>query len=200
MFQRRGKEAGYPQQRTLGWLCWLARRMIRHNQTIFRMEWMQPDWLPSERQRRYTTRVRLLNRLVVAPVVGLGFGLGFGLLGGLVVGLVIGLLGGLVIGLVNGLLFGLVWGLLFGLLFGLVWGLESALNYGGSAALNHYTFRWMLYRNGCLPLRPVPFLDYCAERIFLRKVGGGYIFVHRLLMEHFASQDTEALEETAKRV
>jgi hypothetical protein len=26
----------------------------------------------------------------------------------------------------------------------------------------------------------------CAERIFLRKVGGGYIFIHRLLMEHFA--------------
>jgi hypothetical protein len=26
-----------------------------------------------------------------------------------------------------------------------------------------------------------------VERIFLRKVGGGYIFVHRLLMEHFAS-------------
>jgi hypothetical protein len=26
-----------------------------------------------------------------------------------------------------------------------------------------------------------------TERIFLRKVGGGYIFVHRLLMEHFAS-------------
>jgi len=28
----------------------------------------------------------------------------------------------------------------------------------------------------------------CAERIFLRKVGGGYIFVHRLLMEHSASR------------
>ena len=41
--------------------------------------------------------------------------------------------------------------------------------------------------NGFLPLRLVPFLDYCAERIFLRKVGGGYIFIHRLLMEHFAS-------------
>ncbi len=36
------------------------------------------------------------------------------------------------------------------------------------------------------------FLDYCAERIFLRKVGGGYIFVHRLLMEHFASMNTES--------
>jgi hypothetical protein len=38
----------------------------------------------------------------------------------------------------------------------------------------------------------IPFLDYCAERIFLRKVGGGYIFVHRLLMEHFASLHKDA--------
>ena len=33
----------------------------------------------------------------------------------------------------------------------------------------------------------VPFLDYADERIFLRKVGGGYVFVHRMLMEYFAS-------------
>jgi hypothetical protein len=30
------------------------------------------------------------------------------------------------------------------------------------------------------------FLDQCVDLIFLRRVGGGYIFVHRLLMEHFA--------------
>ena len=38
-----------------------------------------------------------------------------------------------------------------------------------------------------LPLNLISFLDHCAERNFLRKVGCGYIFVHRLLMEHFAS-------------
>jgi len=31
------------------------------------------------------------------------------------------------------------------------------------------------------------FLDYAAKRILLRKVGGGYMFVHRLLLEYFAS-------------
>jgi hypothetical protein len=31
-----------------------------------------------------------------------------------------------------------------------------------------------------------PFLDFAADRILLRKVGGGYIFIHRLLMEYFA--------------
>jgi hypothetical protein len=36
-----------------------------------------------------------------------------------------------------------------------------------------------------------PFLDYAAERILLRKAGGGYIFVHRLLLEYFASLETK---------
>jgi hypothetical protein len=30
------------------------------------------------------------------------------------------------------------------------------------------------------------FLDYATERIFLRKVGGGYIFIHRMPLEYFA--------------
>jgi hypothetical protein len=37
----------------------------------------------------------------------------------------------------------------------------------------------------------VDFLDYAAERIFLRKVGGGYIFIHRLLQEYFAARYKE---------
>mgnify|MGYP001266172194 CR=1 FL=1 len=34
----------------------------------------------------------------------------------------------------------------------------------------------------------ISFLDHCVDLIFLRRVGGGYIFVHRLLMEHFAER------------
>ncbi len=89
-----------------------------------------------------------------------------------------------------GLVFGLRGGLAGGLHGGLVLGLDGVLSggliYAGLAVLQHYILRYLLYRNGSLPLRLVPFLDYCAERIFLRKIGGGgYIFVHRLLMEHF---------------
>ncbi len=109
-------------------------------------------------------------------VGGLGGGLVGGLVGGLAFGLTVGLDDGLAFGLTVGLVAGLVAGPIFGLL------------YGGATVLQHYTLRWMLSRNGSLPFRDlIPFLDYCAERIFLRKVGGGYIFVHRLLMEHFAS-------------
>jgi hypothetical protein len=74
----------------------------------------------------------------------------------------------------------------------IIFALISALSLGGYACLSHFALRIVLDRNGSLPLRLVPFLDYCAERIFLRKVGGGYIFVHRLLMEHFASLYTES--------
>ena len=30
------------------------------------------------------------------------------------------------------------------------------------------------------------FLNYTTDCLFMQKVGGGYIFVHRMLMEHFA--------------
>jgi len=61
---------------------------------------------------------------------------------------------------------------------------------GGFACLQHIVLRLFLY---CRDLTPglrhyVPFLDYAAERLLLRKVGGGYIFVHRTLMEWFADR------------
>jgi hypothetical protein len=39
----------------------------------------------------------------------------------------------------------------------------------------------------------MPFLDHHVDSIFLRRVGGGYIFVHRLLMEHFAEMYSEEM-------
>ena len=55
------------------------------------------------------------------------------------------------------------------------------------ACLKHYVLRILLWRNDYAPLNYIRFLDYAAERVFLRKVGGGYIFTHRLLMEYFAT-------------
>ncbi len=46
--------------------------------------------------------------------------------------------------------------------------------------------RVLLWRSGTLPLNLVPFLDYATDRILLRRVGGGYLFTHRLLLEYFA--------------
>jgi Domain of unknown function (DUF4062)/NACHT domain len=99
----------------------------------------------------------------MAVSTGLGFGLGVGL----EAGLLLGLDGGLGIGLLVGL--------------------PTGLRYGGRACLQHLVLRLSLRYEGCMPRRYIDFLNYVAERLFLRRVGGGYIFIHRLLQDHFAT-------------
>lgn len=57
----------------------------------------------------------------------------------------------------------------------------------GFACIQHLTLRFILYRANYIPWNYTHFLEYTTERIFLQKVGEGYIFVHRLLLEHFAA-------------
>jgi hypothetical protein len=80
-----------------------------------------------------------------------------------------------------------------GLVFGLPAGLMMGSAFGGRAVIRHFTLRFIFYCNGRIPWNYARFLDYAAERIFLRKVGGGYIFVHRLLLEHFAAKSAEGV-------
>lgn len=56
---------------------------------------------------------------------------------------------------------------------------------GGLAVIQHAILRRLLARQSYLPWNLPRFLDHCADLVFLRKVGGGYIFVHRLLLEYF---------------
>ena len=85
--------------------------------------------------------------------------------------------------------------LLGSLLFGIVIGLGVAMSFGLRDVIHHYSLRYVLWRKGKTPWRYARFLDYATEQIFLRKVGGGYIFIHRLMMEHFAE-----LGENGKKV
>ncbi|MEM8502633.1 MAG: protein kinase [Cyanobacteria bacterium P01_D01_bin.1] len=71
-----------------------------------------------------------------------------------------------------------------GLSFGLALG-------GGEACVKHVVLRFVLFCQGRVPWNYARFLDYAAERIFLQKVGGGYIFIHRLLLEHFSHLSEE---------
>jgi hypothetical protein len=96
------------------------------------------------------------------------------------------LVSGLLFGLLLGLLLGLRYGLSFGLLFALSGALVSGLHFGGCACLRHFALRLILWHNNLATLNYVRFLDYAASRIFLYKVGGGYVFVHRMLLEYFA--------------
>jgi hypothetical protein len=50
----------------------------------------------------------------------------------------------------------------------------------------------LLYLANKIPWNKFAFLDYATERIFLRRVGEGYIFIHRMLMEHFAAMSPES--------
>jgi NACHT domain len=70
-------------------------------------------------------------------------------------------------------------------------GLFSGLFFGGNAVIRHSALRFMLYRRRYAPWNYARFLDYATERLFLQKVGGGYIFVHRMLLEHFAEMSLE---------
>jgi eukaryotic-like serine/threonine-protein kinase len=350
MLHRRGLGKGYTPQQTIHYLNWLAKQMTQHNQTVFYIERIQPDWLPNLRSRRiyhgFTTGLifgvvfgfyygygdGLIEGLVVFLIFGLLFGLvngvvialsnvqkdGLalaifsGIFGGLEIGLTYWLLGkveiaiqpveivtwswkniqrnfvnflligsiiGLVLGMLSGLSHGQVYGpivgaaygfnngllvfLVLGLFFGLssglsnkileessivkpnqgIWrsavsglftgllvgllaglfyiligflilgpelGLYFMLNYGlgygggyalvfilvfglwngGKAFIQHFILRWFLWHAKSIPWNYPRSLDYAADCILLRKVGGGYIFIHRLLLEYFASLNT----------
>ena len=67
-------------------------------------------------------------------------------------------------------------------------GVVALLWFGGLDAIRHYTLRHLLSRNGHMPRRYVRFLNYGVRLIFLKRVGSGYIFIHRLFLEHFAAR------------
>lgn len=148
--------------------------------------------------------------------LGLVFGLVFGLVRGLKLkeletktvpnqGIRLSLFYALCVGLGLGLVSGIAAGLVGGLRDGLNAGLGTALLFGpasgGAAVIQHYTLRYLLHRYNHLPWHLVIFLDNMADHLLLRKVGGGYIFIHRLLLEYFASlYDEDYLPEIPRDI
>ncbi|NEZ62993.1 NACHT domain-containing protein [Leptolyngbyaceae cyanobacterium CCMR0082] len=171
---------------------------------------------------RYELLAQLLEGLFGGVVSGLFFGLMGGLLGSiaglisgfrgpaiqtsngvnqgiwksvrnaLLAGLSAGLIFGLIAGLIAGIFGGLVNSLKYGLIYALGTGLVGGVIFGGSACFRHFILRLLLYRQSNSPWNYARFLDYAADRLFMQKVGGGYIFVHRMLMEHFAQMKLES--------
>lgn len=66
-------------------------------------------------------------------------------------------------------------------------GLILGLTKGGKACIQHFMLRVVLSAQRYTPWNYAHFLNYAAERTFLQKVGGGYIFIHRLLQDYFAN-------------
>ena len=321
VFERpRSKNMSFKKQNTLHWLGWLAKNMAGSNQSVFLIEWVQPDWLPPQSISQYLKISRLVQIGFGTVIISIFLGLVSGYVGGWQIGLLLGVLslffqnlgglgakstkildvfehiepmelvkwsfskfrdpskraeiiattfgifvGGLmvacglfltsllilrifgvdnnfkialsvgvgyliiticalilmhgldtfgleehaypnqgmrhttsntiVVGLPFGLIFSLSAGMLFGkiatVIFGIVGFLYAGWYTGGSIIFRHKLLRLLLWKNNCITLNIVPFLNHCVDLIFLRRVGGGYIFVHRLLMEHFAEMYVE---------
>jgi GTPase SAR1 family protein len=136
----------------------------------------------SEIQQREKPNQGIFGSVRNAVIIGISAFFIFGLIIGLISGLTNQPIYGLFLGVSNGLISGL-----FGLTAGLLTGLIS----GGNAAIRHFVLRLTLYHQGYAPWNYAHFLDYSTERLFLQKVGGGYIFVHRMLLEHFAEMSLE---------
>ncbi|MBE0411451.1 MAG: hypothetical protein IBX69_17140, partial [Anaerolineales bacterium] len=109
---------------------------------------------------------------------------------GLLYTLLFGSLAGLLVGISSGLWTGLLGGLIAGLTSGVLAGLFL---YGGDSVVKHYSLRLLLALTGILPhpfsdRRLVAFLDAMHDRILLRRVGGGWTFIHRYLLDYFAGK------------
>jgi DNA polymerase III delta prime subunit len=87
--------------------------------------------------------------------------------------------------------------LLMGLVGGLVGGLSFGLVFGLTATTSHYMLRFWLWRTHYFPWKAVSFLEDATARILLRRVGGSYSFIHRLLLDHFADLNTESTPASA---
>jgi hypothetical protein len=133
----------------------------------------------------------VINGLFVGLVAGVGGGLVAGVGGGLIAGMYFGLvrfnstvLEEILVGSLSGALVG-------ALTVGPILGLSVG---GGYAVIVNFTLRIILAHTNRLPWRLVQFLDYCVERIFLQRVGSGYIFYHRSVQEYFATLTPTEIE------
>jgi hypothetical protein len=145
--------------------------------------------------------------LILALTNSVAFGLIFEGIGGLIGGLIGGMIGttietrtvpnqgirqsaknAMILALIGTVGLGLAAGLLgFPVLTGVMLGLLFGLFRAGEACFKHLILRLVLYFNGSIPWNYARFLNYATDRIFLQKVGGGYIFIHRMLLEHFSA-------------
>jgi Cdc6-like AAA superfamily ATPase len=128
----------------------------------------------------------------------------------LIIGLIVGLIGSAIGSVIGGLSGGLSGKLIFGpifeaihveinaqtgaqiggLVFGPIGGLISGLKYGGAACVQHFILRLMMYQKGYIPWNYAKLLDLASDRLLMKKVGGGYVFFHRMLLEHFAQMNS----------
>jgi energy-coupling factor transporter ATP-binding protein EcfA2 len=127
--------------------------------------------------------------LTVQPNEGIQQSLRNILIGSFLLGSTGALIG--VIGSVIGMLAGGLGGAFLG---GVCGGVSVAIwIFGGEAVLQHGILRRMLHQRCGAPQDFAATLDEAVARTLMTRVGGGYRFYHRLLQEHFATDERSAL-------
>ena len=74
MTERRGNPQRYPLSQTRSWLGWLAQQMREHNQTVFYLEQVQPDWLADRQRRVYEWLGVRLPAIIIGALVSILIG------------------------------------------------------------------------------------------------------------------------------
>jgi hypothetical protein len=95
-------------------------------------------------------------------------------------------------GLVLGALVWLIYDWKAGLITALIMVFIVFSLFGGSTVTKHLLVRVILRWEDCNPWRYARFLDHTARLVFVRKVGGGYIYLHRYLQEYFAGLSADS--------
>ena len=71
MVTRKGNHERYPLGETRTWLSYLAGQMRNHNQTVFYLEHLQPDWLDAKQQQTYAWLAVRLPAIVIGILMGI---------------------------------------------------------------------------------------------------------------------------------
>jgi hypothetical protein len=107
------------------------------------------------------------------------------LIAGLLVGSCAGITAALLAQNEQSVFYPALWPIYFGCFSGIIGALYFGFRNGGIVCLQHSLLRLLLWLNRETPFRYIAFLDEAAHSRLLRKIGSGYIFLHRLLLEYF---------------
>jgi hypothetical protein len=119
-------------------------------------------------------------------ILGLSTGLYAGVIAGAGIGLAVALGRRWYVRLGIGLVVVLAIALGSLLALALLAGTVGALQRGGGAYLRHRALRRQLVRNGAIPKDYLAFLQFAERNVLLRRQGGGYQFLHPMMLDHLA--------------
>lgn len=176
---------------SIGLLCWLLLGL--HDSIVQERIEDEDRRIPNQGVRlslRNSLLLGLISGIVIAGVgivtLGLSEVLGYWLSLWLTDGFVGGLSAGMNYWLSNEWSYALNLGLSYFWSFFVAVGILVWIIMGGLSVWRHYLIRFLLCSAHTFPLNASHFLDDATARILLRRLGGGYCFTHRLLLDFLA--------------